>query len=96
MILCDPKKELGYIVSEKALAVLEFLETCAGAPEPAISLVFPKHYNKSLRILRGAGYVRRCWTPGQDALWVPEKYPVPNIIEEYIARCAFVRWAGWR
>jgi len=86
MILSDTEKNLGYIVSEKALAVLEFLESCAGAPEKAISLLFPGHYQKSLRILRGSGYARRCWTAGQDAMWIPAKFPVPDSIEEYRAR----------
>ncbi len=88
---CDPKKvELGFIASKKALRVLEFLESCAGAPESAISLLFPD-CARPLRILRGSGYARRCWCPGQDALWVPVQFPVPKTREEYIARCAL----GW-
>gem|GEM_PF-1813217 len=91
MIQCDSKKvELGIIVSKKALRVLNFLEGCAGAPEPAISLIFPG-CARFLRILRGSGYARRCWTPGQDALWVPVQFPVPKNREEYVARSAL----GW-
>lgn len=92
MIQCDPKKvELGFIASKKAVRVLEFLESCAGAPESAVALLFPRHYRKSLRILRGSGYARRCWSPGQDALWCPVRFPVPKSREEYVARCAL----GW-
>lgn len=90
-VYCDPKKtELGIITSKKALRVLEFLETCAGAPEPAITLLFPDCL-RSLRILRGSGYARRCWTPGQDPFWCPASTRPPRDREEYIARCAL----GW-
>ncbi len=90
-VYCDPKKpETGIITSKKALRVLEFLESCAGAPEPAVSLLFPD-CARFLRILRGSGYARRCWTPGQDPFWCPVSFPVPRTREEYIARCAL----GW-
>lgn len=91
MILSDPEKEIGYLVSRKAVDVLEFLESCAGAPEGAISSLFPGHYRKSLRILRGSGYARRVWTAGQDAMWIPAKFPIPESVEEYRARGAL----GW-
>ncbi|AEG15172.1 hypothetical protein Desku_1592 [Desulfofundulus kuznetsovii DSM 6115] len=92
MVLCDPKKiEPGVICSGKALAVLEFLESCGGAPEPAVALLFPRHCRKSLRILRGSGYTRRCWTPGQDPFWCPVTFPAPRTGEEYVVRCAL----GW-
>lgn len=90
-VYCDPKKiETGIIVSRKALEVLKFLESCAGAPEPAITLLSPG-CACFLRILRGSGYARRCWTPGQDPFWCPVSYPVPKTREEYIARSAL----GW-
>jgi len=90
-VYCDPKKvELGFIASRKALDILRFLETCAGAPEPAISLLFPD-CARFLRILRGSGYARRCWCPGQDPFWCPVSFPVPKSREEYVARCAL----GW-
>lgn len=90
-VYCDPKKtELGIITSEKALRVLEFLESCAGAPEPAVSLLFPD-CRRYLRILRGSGYARRCWAPGQDPIWCPVSFPVPRTEEEYAARSAL----GW-
>lgn len=90
-IYCDPKKiETGIITSRKALRVLEFLESCAGAPESAISLLFPD-CARYLRILRGSGYARRCWTPGQDPFWCPAPFKVPKDREEYIARSAL----GW-
>lgn len=90
-VYCDPKKiELGIITSRKALEVLSFLETCAGAPEPAVSLLFPD-CARHLRILRGSGYARRCWCPGQDPFWCPVQFPAPRTREEYIARCAL----GW-
>lgn len=91
MIQCDPKKiELGIITSKKALEVLEFLESCAGAPEKAISLPFPD-CARYLRILRGSGYARRCWCPGREPFWCPGSFSVPRTREEYIARCAL----GW-
>ena len=91
-MLCDPKKiEPGVICSGKALGVLEFLESCGGAPESAVALLFPRHYRKSLRVLRGSGYARRCWTPGQDPFWCPASTRPPKDREEYIARCAL----GW-
>ncbi|SFR12514.1 hypothetical protein [Desulfoscipio geothermicus] len=91
-VICDPKPvETGIIVSSRADRVLRFLETCAGAPEKAISLVSPKHFRRSLRILRGAGYVRRCWFKGHDPLWVPVNYNVPRNKKEYLGRSAL----GW-
>ena len=90
-VSCDPSKEQGAVFSGKALAVLDFLESCRGAPEGAVALLFPRHYRQSLRILRGAGFVRRCWLPGHDAFWCPASARPPATPEEYRERSAL----GW-
>lgn len=85
----DPAKPPGILISHRAAVVLNFLEQCAGASEAALTLIFPDVAG-SLRILRGTGYVRRCFLPGQEALWVPTTSPVPTV-ETYLGRLAL----GW-
>jgi len=89
VVLADPKKEPGIVCDRRAERLLAFLERCAGAPEGAIALLFPK-YQVLLRVLRGAGYVRRCWKPGMEPFWCPAGKPVPTD-ESYEVRCAL----GW-
>lgn len=90
-VLCDPEKEQGAVFSGRALAVLKFLESCRGAPERAAALLFPHHYRDSLRVLRGAGFVRRCWLSGSDPFWCPASARPPSSPEEYRERSAL----GW-
>lgn len=89
VVLIDELKEPGIINSPKVLEVLEFLESCAGAPEGALAVLFP-HYQQALRVLRGSGYVRRCWKPGKEPFWCPPGKPFPDD-SSYVARCAL----GW-
>lgn len=88
-ISVDPAKPPGVLTSRRAAAVLDFLEQCAGASENALALVFPDAA-ACLKILRGTGYVRRCFLPGQEPLWVPVASPVPTK-ETYMGRLAL----GW-
>ncbi|NPV72299.1 MAG: hypothetical protein HPY89_00595 [Pelotomaculum sp.] len=88
-VLVDPVKEPGIIVDRRAERLLAFLEKCAGAPEGAVALLFPK-YAVLLKVLRGSGYVRRCWKPGKEPFWCPANKPLPTD-ETYEARCAL----GW-
>ncbi|WP_051275719.1 hypothetical protein [Desulfovirgula thermocuniculi] len=90
-VSCDPEKEQGAVFSSNALAVLDFLESCRGAPEGAVALLFPRHYRDSLRILRGAGFARRCWMPNHDPFWCPASAKPPATVEEYRERSAL----GW-
>lgn len=85
----DPAKPPGILTSRRAAVVLNFLEQCAGASKDALALVFPD-VTGSLRILRGTGYVRRCFLPGQEPLWVPVACPAPTM-ESYVGRLAL----GW-
>lgn len=89
VVLADPPKEPGIVCDRRAGKLLAFLESCAGAPEPAVALLFPK-YRVLLKVLRGAGYARRCWKPGRDPFWCPAGKPAPTD-ETYDARCAL----GW-
>jgi len=88
-VLVDPRKEPGILCDRRAERLLNFLEKCAGAPEAAVALLFPKHA-VLLKVLRGAGYVRRCWKPGKEPFWCPANKPLPTD-ETYEARCAL----GW-
>lgn len=89
MVLTDQFKKPGLLTSTRAEKVLTFLESCAGASEDALALIFP-HFQQSLRILRGAGYALRCWKRDQEVFWCPLGKPLPTD-ETYEARCAL----GW-
>ncbi|AEG58980.1 hypothetical protein [Desulforamulus ruminis] len=88
-VLVDQRKSPGLITSPRAERVLCFLESCAGASEEALALLFP-FYRQSLRILRGSGYALRCWKPGGEVFWCPMNKPLPTD-DTYAARCAL----GW-
>lgn len=88
-VLVDKRKSPGLITSPRAERVLCFLETCAGASEEALALLFP-FYQQALRIIRGSGYALRCWKPGSEVFWCPMNKPMPTD-ETYVARCAL----GW-
>lgn len=88
-VLVDKIKPPGLLTSTRAEKVLIFLESCAGAPEGALALLFP-FYLQALRILRGSGYALRCWKPGEEVFWCPVNKPIPTD-DTYIARCAL----GW-
>lgn len=88
-VLVDQKKSPGLLTSSRAERVLCFLESCAGASEGALALLFP-FYRQSLYILRGSGYALRCWKPGGEVFWCPVDKPVPTV-DTYLARCAL----GW-
>lgn len=89
VVLVDQRKSPGLITSARAERVLCFLESCAGASEEALALLFP-FYRQALRILRGSGYALRCWKPGSEVFWCPMNKPVPTD-DTYVARCAL----GW-
>ncbi|MGO0122223.1 hypothetical protein [Desulfothermobacter acidiphilus] len=87
----DPEREPGVLFSQKALKVLEFLEACQGAPEGAVRLLFPEHWQRSLRVLRGSGFAKRCWLPGREPFWCPSTARPPTSAREFGERCAL----GW-
>jgi len=88
-VLVDKMKPPGLLTSTRAEKVLTFLESCAGAPEGALALLFP-FYRQALRIIRGSGYALRCWKPGEEVFWCPIVKPVPTD-DTYMARCSL----GW-
>lgn len=74
----DPAKDPAPLWSKRAADVLTVLEAGAGAPGEALGLLFPS-VGEGLRILRGTGYVRRCYLPGFEPLWVPYGAPLPTV-----------------
>lgn len=66
----------GIVTSKHALALLEFLEVCGGAPEDALALVFHKS-RQLLGKLRGAGMVYPA-RADRYVLWLPVGTPAPD------------------
>jgi len=85
----EPTKQ-DPIWSREAIEILNFLEDCGGATEEAIKSAFPKSFNL-LYVLRKAGWVRRCFVPALDALWISLTTEPPTTEYEFIKQSA----VGW-
>jgi len=95
VLIDPPKPPPGILCDRRAARLLEVLKMCGGAPEGAIAVLAPARYRALLRVLRGAGFVRRCWKPGaEEAFWCPACCQ-PPASRDYEARCA-LGWLGCR
>jgi len=83
----------GIVTSQHALAVLEFIESCGGAPDGALALLF-RRSNLLLAKLRGAGMVYRA-RAGDTVLWLPAGASPPRDIDHFW-RTAAVGWLAAR
>ncbi len=79
----------GMVTSRHALALLEFIESCGGAPEGALALLFRQSRLLTGK-LRGAGMIYRV-RAGKMALWLPAHIPPPSNVELFLRRAA----VGW-
>lgn len=83
----------GILMSRHALAVLEFIESCGGAPEEALALLF-RRSKLLLGKLKGAGMVYRAWV-GDTVLWMPAGASPPRDMDHF-RRMAAVGWLAAR
>lgn len=83
----------GIVTSRHALAVLEFIESCGGAPDEALALLF-RRSRLLLAKLRGAGMVYRV-RAGGTVLWLPAGSS-PPLGAEHFRRMAAVGWLAAR
>lgn len=83
----------GIVTSQRALAVLEFLESSGGAPDGALALLF-RRSRLLLAKLRGAGMVYRAWA-GDTLLWLPAGASAPRDTDHF-RRMAAVGWLAAR
>jgi len=82
----------GIITSRRAAEMLEFIESCGGAPEGALSITF----RKSLQLigkLRGAGMIYRA-KADKETLWLPVDVPAP--VYEQFLKISAVGWLAAR
>ncbi|TEB04752.1 hypothetical protein Psch_03514 [Pelotomaculum schinkii] len=79
----------GLVTSSRAMAMLRFVESCGGAPEEALGLVFRKS-RLLLSKLRGAGVIYRVTAEGK-VLWLPAGVPPPGDRNDFERRFA----VGW-
>ena len=79
----------GMVTSRHALALLEFIESCGGAPEGALALLFRQSRLLTAK-LRGAGMIYRV-RAGKTALWLPVHIPPPSNVDLFLRRAA----VGW-
>lgn len=89
----DAPRSGGVLTSRRAQAVLEFLEACGGASLAAVQVVASDAAG-SLKVLRTTGFGRRCFLPGQEALYVPVGVAPPSPAA-YLGQVA-VGWAAAR
>ncbi|HUW65839.1 MAG TPA: hypothetical protein VMW83_14325 [Spirochaetia bacterium] len=73
----DAPRAGGVLTSGRAQAALAFLEACGGASEAAVRLVASDAAG-CLKVLRTTGFARRCFLPGQEALYVPAGVTPPT------------------
>lgn len=94
MVQIDPPRPLGVLTSRRAAKLLEFLEQIPGAPENALKLLFPDAA-ESLKILRRAGFIRRCYLPDHEPLFLPAAAGPPGSDKEFTRRVALGWLACW-
>jgi len=83
----------GIVTSAHALALLEFIESCGGAPEGALALLFRQSRLLTGK-LRGAGMIYRV-RAGKTVLWLPQHIPPPSNMDLFL-RIAAVGWLAAR
>lgn len=82
----------GIVTSSRAAEMLEFIESCGGVPEGALSISF----RKSLQLiskLRGAGMIYRAKVD-KETLWLPVEIPPPEY--EQFLKISAVGWLAAR